>query len=49
MQANLKKKITEKITSNPSVGEIKKYFEKYLEFKGELNNLDGKGLLEITE
>lgn len=43
------KKITEKITSNSSVGEIRNFFEKYLEFKGELNNLDGKGLLELTE
>ena len=43
------KKITEKIISNSSVGEIRNFFEKYLEFKGELNNLDGKGLLELTE
>ena len=43
------KKITKKITSNSSVGEIRNFFEKYLEFKGELNNLDGKGLLELTE
>ena len=43
------KEITEKITTNSSKEEVKSFFEKCLEFKGELNSLNGKGLLEFSE
>ena len=43
------KEITEKLMSNSKPEEVKAFFENSLEFKGELNGLDGKGLLEITE
>ena len=50
IKANFKEKeITEKITSNSKPEEVKQFFEKALEFKGELNDLNGKGLLELTE
>ena len=43
------KELTEKIMSNSKPEEVKAFFENSLEFKGELNGLDGKGLLELTE
>ena len=43
------KEITEKITINSSKEEVKSFFEKCLEYKGELNALNGRGLLELTE
>ena len=43
------REMTEKIMANSSKEEVKDFFEKSLEFTGELNNLDGKGLLELDE
>ena len=43
------KQIMEKIFINSTKEEVKTFFDKCLEFKGELNSLDGKGLLELTE
>ena len=43
------KEITEKIYPNSSKEEVKAFFEKSIDFKGELNSLDGKGLLELNE
>ena len=43
------KEITEKINIKSTAEEVKDFFEKSLEFTGELNSLDGKGLLELTE
>ena len=43
------KEITEKIMINSNTEEVKIFFEKCLEFKGELNGLNGKGLLELNE
>ena len=43
------KEITEKIMANSNHEEVKNFFEKCIEFTGELNNLDGKGLLELNE
>ena len=43
------KEITEKIYPNSSKEEVKAFFEKCIDFKGELNSLDGKGLLELNE
>ena len=47
---NFKEKvITEKIFPNSNSKEVKTFFEQSLGFTGELNSLDGKGLLELTE
>ena len=43
------KEIKEKITSISGKEDVKTFFEECLEFKGELNNLDGKGLLELND
>ena len=43
------RKKKKKIMANSSKEEVKDFFEKSLEFTGELNNLDGKGLLELDE
>ena len=43
------KEITEKINTNSTKEEVKSFFEKCLEYKGELNALNGKGLFELTE
>ena len=43
------KVISETITSNSDSEEVKLFFKKCIEFNGELNNLDGKQLLELTE
>ena len=43
------KEITEQITIKSKPEEVKDFFEKSLEFTGELNSLDGKGLLELDE
>ena len=43
------KEIDIKLYSTSNKEEVKDFFEKYLEFKGELNSLDGKGLLELNE
>lgn len=42
-------KIDEKISPNSSKEEIKGFFEKCLDFKGALNDMDGKQLLELSE
>ena len=44
-----KKEINEKLTINSTKEEVKSFFEKCIEFKGDLNSLNGKGLLELTE
>ena len=41
--------INEKITAKSKPEEVAQFFEKCLNFKGELNNLDGKGLIELNE
>ena len=41
------KELTEKLYPNSKSEEVKAFFEKSLEFKGDLNGLDGKGLLEL--
>ena len=43
------KNIEIKIYANSSEKEIKDFFEKYIDFKGELNSFDGKKLFELTE
>ena len=43
------KQINEKITIKSSPKEVADFFENCLNFKGELNNLDGKGLIELNE
>ena len=43
------KKTKIKIYKNSNEEEIKKFFEKCLDFKGELNSLDGKKLFELNE
>ena len=43
------KEIEIKIYPSSSKEEIVEFFEKYLEFKGDLNSMDGKGLLEIKD
>jgi hypothetical protein len=43
------KEINEKITVASKPEEVAEFFEKCLNFKGELNNLDGKGLIELDE
>ena len=43
------KEIKEKITSKSTAEEVKSFFERCLEFKEDLNSLDGKGLLNMTE
>lgn len=43
------KKIDEKITSTSNFEEVKAFFEKCLDFKGELKDLDGKRLLQLKE
>ena len=43
------KKINEKITAISKPEEVSAFFEKCLNFKGELNNMDGKGLIELDE
>ena len=43
------KKIEEKITAISKPEEVSSFFEKCLDFKGDLNNLDGKGLIELNE
>ena len=49
-KSNFKEKeITEKIMLNSNAEEVKAFFKNSLEFTGELNGLDGKGLLELTE
>ena len=42
------KEINEKLYANSNQEEVKEFFEKCLDFKGELNSLDGKGLLELN-
>ena len=42
------KEINEKLYTNSNQEEVKEFFEKCLDFKGELNSLDGKGLLELN-
>ena len=43
------KEINVKIFSNSNYEEIKNFFEKYIDFKGELNPMIGKDLLELNE
>ena len=43
------KEIDVKIYPSSTKNEIMEFFEKYLEFKGDLNSMDGKGLLEIKD
>ena len=43
------KKITETITAISKPEEVKQFFEKCLNFTKDLNNLDGKGLIELNE
>ena len=43
------KEIEEKLTIKSNPDDVKGFFEKSLNFKGELNNLDGKGLIELDE
>ena len=43
------KEIKEKITIKSKPNEVSEFFEKCLNFKGELNNMDGKGLIELKE
>ena len=43
------KEIKEVITSNTKSKEVKNFFEKCINFKNKLENLDGKGLLELNE
>lgn len=42
-------KIDEKITKNSSSEEVTAFFKKCLNFSGNLNNMDGKGLLEMND
>jgi len=44
-----KKEIKEKITIASNSEEVKNFFENSLNFKGNLNGLDGKGLIELDE
>ena len=43
------KEIKEKITIKSKPNEVSEFFEKCLNFRGELNNMDGKGLIELKE
>ena len=43
------KELTEKITAKSTKEEVKSFFERCLEFKGDLNSLDGNGLLNLEE
>ena len=43
------KELTEKIYSNSKSEDVKAFFEKTLEFTGDLKELNGKELLELTE
>ena len=43
------KELTEKLYPTSNSEEVKAFFEKSLEFKGDLNGLEGKCLLELTE
>ena len=43
------KQINERITSNSKPEEVSTFFETCLNFRGELNNMDGKGLLTLDE
>ena len=43
------KEIKEKITVKSSSKEVKKFFEESLGFKGDLNGLDGKGLIDLEQ
>ena len=43
------KEIQEKITIKSKAEEVKSFFEKCLNYKQDLNNLDGKGLIELDE
>ena len=43
------KELTEKITAKSTKEEVKSFFERCLEFKGDLNSLDGKSLLNLEE
>ena len=43
------KEINEVITSNSNSEEVTKFFQKCLNFKQNLDNLDGKGLIELDE
>ena len=42
------KQINEKITSNSSCEEVESFFKNCLNFSGNLNNLNGKGLIELN-
>ena len=42
------KQITEKITSNSSCEQVESFFKNCLNFSGNLNNLNGKGLIELN-
>ena len=43
------RQITEKITSNSSYEEVESFFKNCLNFSGNLNNLNGKGLIELND
>ena len=43
------KEIKEVITGKSNADEVKNFFERCLNFTGNLNNLDGKGLIELNE
>ena len=43
------KQINEKITKNSSSKEVAEFFKNSLNYEGNLNNLDGKGLLEMND
>ena len=43
------KEIKEVITAKSNSDEVKNFFERCLNFKGNLNGLDGKGLIELDE
>ena len=43
------KEIQEKITSNTNREKVKIFFEKCLDFKGNLNNMNGKGLIDLEK
>ena len=43
------KQINEKITAKSNPTEVAEFFKKCLNFNGELNNLNGKGLIELNE
>ena len=44
-----KKEIKEKITNMSEPEQVKNFFERYLCFKGNLNDLNGKELIELKE